>query len=102
MERSAARVIKAVTHVDLELKDEQEVVDVCQAWEEMREDMRIEGRKEGRKEGLKEGLKEGQRNAQIAVAQKLVEKKMFSIEEISELSGLTLEDVKTLVLKCED
>ena len=88
MERDVVRVIKAVTRVELELKEEQEVVDVCQAWKEMGEDMRREGRKEG------------QRKSQMDFAEKLLRKAMFSLEEISELTELPLEEVKELALKC--
>ena len=84
LERSAARVINTVTHLNLEWKEDEEVVNVCQAWKEMRED--------ARKEGLKEGLKEGQ----LAFARKMLQKGTYSKEEISELSGLTIEEVETL------
>lgn len=80
LERSAARVINTVTHLNLEWKEDEEVVNVCQAWKEMRED--------ARKEGLKEG--------QLAFVRKMLQKGTYSKEEISELSGLTIEEVETL------
>lgn len=81
LERSAVRVLNTVTHLNLEWKEDEEVVNVCQAWKEMRED--------ARKEGLKEG--------QLAFARKMLQKGTYSLEEISELSGLTMEEVEDLI-----
>lgn len=56
---------------------------------------RREGRAEGRTEGRAEGLKEGKKLKQFEIAKKLKSKK-FSIEEISEITGLSKEDIEKL------
>lgn len=56
-----------MVELNLKWKENEEVVNVCQAWEEMRED-----------------------------ARKMLQKGTYSKEEISELSGLTIEEVETL------
>ena len=92
VERNAARVIKAVTNVSLELKEEEEVVDVCQAWEEMREDARLEGREVGEKVGEKVG-REAER---MAFVRKMLGAGRYTIEEIAELSEFSVDEVKTI------
>ncbi len=49
------------------------------------------GIEEGRKEGLKEGLKE-----KIDIVKKLFKKK-FSLEDISEITGLSQEEIKKII-----
>ena len=58
---------------------------------EGREEGRMEGREEGRAEGREEGIKEGVvRNA------RRMKEKGLSIEDIMEITGLTLEEVHQL------
>lgn len=54
-----------------------------------------EGRKEGRKEGIKEGIKEGERNKQFEIAKNLKAKGM-DITAISEVTGLSIEEVERI------
>lgn len=82
-----------MVELNLKWKENEEVVNVCQAWEEMRED--------ARKEGLKEGLKEGRKESQLTLARKMLQKGTYSLEEISELSGLSMEEVKVLAISEE-
>lgn len=60
-----------------------------------REEWQAEARQEGRKEGRKEGRLE-ERNAFI---QRMLNKGTLPLEEIAELSGLPLADVKVLAEK---
>ena len=64
---------------------------------EGRKEGRVEGRKEGRMEGRKEGLMEGRKEEQIAgmiaVATRMLQIGNYEIEEISKISGLSMEQV---------
>lgn len=52
-------------------------------------------REEGLEQGLKEGIKQGEKESRIQIAKKMLEKKM-DINVISELTGLTKEEIKKL------
>ena len=53
------------------------------------------GREEGHKEGKEEGLKEGAKKNSFDIAKRMLKKKI-DIETISELTGLTAEEVSRL------
>ena len=57
-----------------------------------------EGIEEGRKEGRKEGREEGREE----VIQNILSKKQFSLEEIAELAGVTVEKVKEIQKESEE
>ena len=59
------------------------------------EDKRREGIKEGMKKGKLEGLKEGRLAEQISMA-KAMKNKNMDINLISEITGLTIEEVRNL------
>ena len=65
--------------------------------EKARIEGRMEGRKEGRMEGRIEGLMEGRKEEQIAgmiaVATRMLQIGNYKIEEISKISGLSMEQV---------
>ena len=54
-----------------------------------------EGLDKGLKEGLDKGLKEGEKNKSIEIAKNML-KKGYKIEDISELSGLSLDEIEEL------
>lgn len=56
------------------------------------EDMRKESLEEGKKEGLKEGLKEGKRETALT----MLKAGRYSQEEIAEVTGLPIEEVRAL------
>ena len=58
LERRAADVIEAITHISLNYKESGGKVDMCQAIQEMRTEERNIGRQEGIQEGRQEGRKE--------------------------------------------
>ena len=60
-----------------------------------REEGREEGLKEGHKKGHAEGRAEGAKQKSFDIAQRMLEKGI-DIETISELTGLTAEDVSRL------
>ena len=51
------------------------------------------GLKDGIKEGIKEGIEQGSNNKSIEIARNMLNKNM-KIEEISELTGLSIEKIK--------
>ena len=60
-----------------------------------REEGREEGHKVGKEEGLKEGREEGAKQKSFDIAKRMLEKGI-DIETISELTGLTAEEVSRL------
>ena len=60
-----------------------------------REEGLEEGREEGRKEGKEEGRAEGVKQNSFDIAKRMLEKGI-DIETISELTGLTAEEVSSL------
>ena len=60
-----------------------------------REEGREEGHKVGKEEGLKEGRAEGVKQNSFDIAKRMLEKGI-DIETISELTGLTAEEVSRL------
>jgi len=47
------------------------------------------------KDGLEQGIEQGQKNKQIEIAKRLLDKKM-EISTISEITGLTIQEIETL------
>ena len=59
-------------------------------------DERREGKAEGKAEGIAEGKKIGLAEEKLATAKRMLAKGCYSLQEITELSGLSLADVKKL------
>ena len=59
-------------------------------------DERREGEAAGIAEGKKIGLAEGEANANIATAKRMLDKGYYSLEDIAELTNLSLADVEKL------
>ena len=57
---------------------------------------KAKGLAEGKAKGLAEGKAEGEKKANLKIAQKMLEKKM-DINLIAELTGLTEEEIKSLL-----
>ena len=68
-------------------------------YNESREKGYNSGLKKGLKDGKKEGLKEGIKEGSMAIVQNMLNKNM-KIEEISELTGLSIEKVNSLMKNC--
>lgn len=64
------------------------VSEMCRIMEDMRNESLKEGIKEGRKEGIKEGMKE--------TALRMLTAGKYALEEIANISGLTLDEVNQL------
>ncbi|MCQ2975673.1 MAG: Rpn family recombination-promoting nuclease/putative transposase [Bacteroidales bacterium] len=56
---------------------------------------REEGREEGRKEGIKKGMEKGREEEKIKNAKKM-KSKGYPIEEISEITGLSIDEIKEI------
>ena len=68
---------------------------MCQAVQEMCDDARVEDRTQGVTEGESIGL---QKQA-LLTAQKMLKDSRFTLEDISNFSGLPLDEVKKLQMK---
>lgn len=65
-------------------EDTKGVATMCRAFEEVRE------------ESMREGVLKGARANSIAVAQRMLKSKKYTYDEIADMAGLTLEEVKVL------
>lgn len=74
MERDAAELLKACTKVEIPIKENEEVVDMCKAWEDMKEEC-IE-------KGIEKGIQKGEENGrkQIKAAVKEIKKGYNTVE----------------------
>ena len=80
LELKAARVINSITGLNLQFKEKERMVDMCQAVQEMCDDARAEGRSQVLRE----------------TAQRMLQDPRFSVEDICKFLGLSLEDVLKL------
>ena len=106
IEKEAYHVISAMTGVEVNLKESEDYIDMCQAIREMCEDAKQEGFASGQKEGFASGQKEGFISGQkegFASGQKqavkilrLLNQKAFSYEEIAALADTSVEQVKSV------
>ena len=103
LELKAARVINSITGLKLRFNETERSVDMCQAVQEMCDDARAEGRTQGLSEGRTQGLAEGEslglQKQALFTAQKMLKDGRFSMEDISNFSGLPLEEVQKLQMK---
>ena len=91
LELKAARVIDSITGLNLRFTEKERSVDMCQAVKEMCDDARAEGRTEGRNIGQQEHA--------LLMAQRMLKDPRLSTEDISNFSGLPLEDIRKLQMK---
>ncbi len=86
-------VINTVAGVKLQFNENEEVIDVCKAINDMKRDARREGRRKGRREGHREGHREGlQRGCDItnlSSIKNLMKNKGWSAEESMLALGLS-------------
>ena len=90
LDRESAKAILGIMGVRIdigkirEIKEKEEVYNVCKAFDDHLERGRREGRREGRQEGKREGMQEALKN--------LMENLQVSLEQAMELLGIPLED----------
>lgn len=73
------------------VKKMMEVLRMTRVMQALYKEFKQEGIEEGKKEGKKEGMEKGK----LEIAQKLIERGL-SLEDISEITGLKLEELKKL------
>ncbi len=99
LERSAFNAIDVRTDSDLKIDDSEEAVNMCQAILDMKQDARNEGIIEGIAKGRNEGKIEGKIEGKTEVALNLIRLRKMSNEEISNVTGLSLNEIQDLILR---
>ena len=101
MEINAARVIQAVTGTKFRISEETEVVDMCQAIDEMMADSREDGMKEGMEKGIEKGmtlgLTKGLEKGRIEALSNLLKKGTISIQDAADCMAMSVTEFKKLV-----
>ena len=86
--RSAAELINLATNSQIQLSEEGEKVNMCEAIRQLKENHQAIGRKEGRAEGRAEGREEGK----VLMLDTLVRTHVLSLEEAVDAIGMTKEE----------
>lgn len=105
MEVNAARVIQAVTGTKFRISEETEVVDMCQAIDEMMADSREDGMKEGIEKGIEKGIQKGMtlgltkglEKGRIEALSNLLKKGTISIQDAADCMAMSVTEFKKLV-----
>ncbi len=96
LDRRAACVIQAVTKTKIEIRDEEEEIDMCKAIQDMNNRSRTEGWMEGKMEGKMEGVTEG-----MVLERQNIVRTMFSVgatvETIAALLKTSVEEINNLL-----
>lgn len=87
LEAGAARVIETITHTDFAIDEKTEVVNVCQAVEDMMKTREQKGWKLGEEVGRQQGEQQGSLNTLI----RLVRKGLLSVADAASEAGLSCE-----------
>ena len=69
---------------------------MCKALEDLKEEGRVEGRIQGREEGREEGRVEGLRSTEKKFVLRLLARKQFSYEEISDMTDVPIERIREI------
>ena len=96
VEQKASQVIKIMTGSEFKIDEKEEEVNMCKALEDLKEEGREEGRKEGREEGRKEGRQAGIKSAERKFVRKLLAKKQFTYEEISDMTDVSVDEIQRI------
>ena len=91
LDRKTANVIRYCSNINIDYDNNEEVVNMCKAFEDYKSEGRIEGKLEGRIEGKLEGKQE----MAIQFANYLIAENK-SISEIAQLTGLSVEIISGL------
>ena len=87
LERNAALVIQATTKTELNIKPNAEVVDMCEAIQQMMNN--------SMQQGVQLGKKQGERNMQLRIARQMLAAKL-PLQQISEMTALSMNELKNL------
>ncbi len=99
MEKEAVAVINLFTGTNIEIKEEEEVINMCKAWEDMGEEKRAIGRAEGIKAGRIEGIKVARTESmekQKRIVQNMVDRG-YSIEDIMAIMECSPEELQEFI-----
>ena len=88
LEQRAGQVIKILTGSDFEIKKKEETINMCKALEDLKE--------EGREEGRMQGQTEGVRSTEKKFVLRLLARKQFSYEEISDMTDVPIERIREI------
>ena len=91
LDRKTANVIRYCSNINIDYDNNEEVINMCKAFEDYKSEGRIEGKLEGRIEGKLEGKQE----MAIQFANYLIAENK-SISEIAQLTGLSVEIISGL------
>lgn len=86
VDKKAATVISTVTGAEIEVEDEEETVDMCQALREMMED------------ASNEGMQKGIQDERTAIAQRMLQEGSLTMELIAKMTNLSVDEVSTLAI----
>ena len=90
IEQKAGRVINAITGAGLKMDESEEYIDMCKAIQDMREEaMQI-----GKQEGREEGRQQGQQLKEKEIIIRMLNKQIFTYEEIADIVKTSEEKVK--------
>ena len=87
LERNAALVIQATTRTELNIKPNAEVVDMCEAIQQMMNN--------SMQQGVQLGKKQGERNMQLHIARQMLAAKL-PLQQICEITALSMDELKNL------
>jgi len=91
LSREAVQTISVCANVDFKIPEEEELIDMCKAIEDMKDDARMEGRREGRDEGRMEERLTSIRNLMKKMgwsSKEAMDALMISAEEQKQYSAL--------------
>jgi predicted transposase/invertase (TIGR01784 family) len=71
----------------LQPKEELKIMEIYTSWE-------LKGMEKGMEKGMQQGMQQGERLAKQEMARRLLAEGLVSIEKITELTGLTIEEIE--------
>ncbi len=80
VEQKASQVIKVITGSEFKINEKEEEINMCKALEDLKE----------------EGRKEGRESAEREFVRKLLAKKQFTYEEISDMTDISVEEIQKI------
>ena len=95
LERNAALVIQATTKTELNIKPNAEVVDMCEAIQQMMNNSLQKGVQLGKQQGIQQGFQQGEHSMQLRIARQMLAAKL-PLQQISEMTALSMNELKNL------
>ena len=95
LERNAALVIQATTRTELNIKPNAEVVDMCEAIQQMMNNSMQKGVQLGKQQGIQQGFQQGEHSMQLRIARQMLAAKL-PLQQISEMTALSMSELQKL------